>query len=265
MSNIKVYSIDQLKDIFTEVKDKVNSLQMIEMVELKPFAECTPKDIADIARAYYNGLYTVDQIKKYWPLGATNTIQLSAMEAEYSNVAHAQQNVQLQIIDHEKDILTTPINGKTNAFVSIQLKNCLTEGSFIQNNWNTSDIRQWCNTTFINALPSSLANSIKPVNKVSRLEDGTSVTTSDSAWLISARELIGSHEQYSIESSGITIYKYYEDPGHRDKTTPGESANYCWVTRSTGNIWYIYLFRYGSLLWNSATGLPWGLAPGFCL
>ena len=29
MSNIKVYSINQLKDIFTEVKDKVNSLQMI--------------------------------------------------------------------------------------------------------------------------------------------------------------------------------------------------------------------------------------------
>jgi len=53
---------------------------------------------------------------------------LSAMPATYVGESHREQEIELVIIDFNKDTLVTPINGKTTALLTVMQKDCLTDG-----------------------------------------------------------------------------------------------------------------------------------------
>ena len=210
----KIFSQAQMDEIYAYFKDKMNSLQCIRMVELKPFDECTPKDIADIAQAYYDGIYNLNDIQTVWNIGDEKMITLSAMGANYGlSDTHVQQNVVFRLIGIGHDTLATPINGIEKAIITLEMKDCLEKTGVMSptstwSGWKDLPRRSWCNDTFKNALPSDLQDAIKTVEKIS-IKSSTKNefdTTNDDCFILSAFER-GMYDWQSKQTGAI--YDYY--------------------------------------------------------
>ena len=206
----------------------------LSFLTIVTFSDGTDEEILAMVQAHYD-----DKIKlsDYWAIGDTRTVTLSAMSATYVGESHSSQNVQLTIIDFDHDDLVTPINGKTKAAISVQLKNCLnTKGYMNSSNtnsggWEESARRKWCNDIFYNAIPSILRNGIKQVIKKNyKVYNSNNITTtSDYCFLLSETEIFG-EKKYSIDSTEGTQYEYYKTSSNRIKQVSG--SNYYWWERS---------------------------------
>ena len=241
----------------------------LSFLTIVTFSDGTDEEILAMVQAHYD-----DKIKlsDYWAIGDTRTVTLSAMSATYVGESHSSQDVQLTIIDFDHDDLVTPINGKTKAAISVQLKNCLnTKGYMNSSNtnsggWEESARRKWCNDIFYNAIPSILRNGIKQVIKKNyKVYNSNNITTtSDYCFLLSETEIFG-EKKYSIDSTEGTQYEYYKTSSNRIKQVSG--SNYYWWERSphgslssgccgvTGD---------GSANYFGASG-TYGLAPCLCI
>ena len=206
----------------------------LSFLTIVTFSDGTDEEILAMVQAHYD-----DKIKlsDYWAIGDTRTVTLSAMSATYVGESHSSQDVQLTIIDFDHDDLVTPINGKTKAAISVQLKNCLnTKGYMNSSNtnsggWEESARRKWCNDIFYNAIPSILRNGIKQVIKKNyKVYNSNNITTtSDYCFLLSETEIFG-EKKYSIDSTEGTQYEYYKTSSNRIKQVSG--SNYYWWERS---------------------------------
>ena len=193
----------------------------LSFLTIVTFSDGTDEEILAMVQAHYD-----DKIKlsDYWAIGDTRTVTLSAMSATYVGESHSSQDVQLTIIDFDHDDLVTPINGKTKAAISVQLKNCLnTKGYMNSSNtnsggWEESARRKWCNDIFYNAIPSILRNGIKQVIKKNyKVYNSNNITTtSDYCFLLSETEIFG-EKKYSIDSTEGTQYEYYKTSSNRIK------------------------------------------------
>ena len=193
----------------------------LSFLTIVTFSDGTDEEILAMVQAHYD-----DKIKlsDYWAIGDTRTVTLSAMSATYVGESHSSQDVQLTIIDFDHDDLVTPINGKTKAAISVQLKNCLnTKGYMNSSNtnsggWEESARRKWCNDIFYNAIPSILRNGIKQVIKKNyKVYNSNNITTtSDYCFLLSETEIFG-EKKYSIDSTEGIQYEYYKTSSNRIK------------------------------------------------
>ena len=241
----------------------------LSFLTIVTFSDGTDEEILAMVQAHYD-----DKIKlsDYWTIGDTRTVTLSAMSATYVGESHSSQDVQLTIIDFDHDDLVTPINGKTKAAISVQLKNCLnTKGYMNSSNtnsggWEESARRKWCNDIFYNAIPSILRNGIKQVIKKNyKVYNSNNITTtSDYCFLLSETEIFG-EKKYSIDSTEGTQYEYYKTSSNRIKQVNG--SNYYWWERSPcddDSTGFCRVDAGGNANFNGA-GTSRGFAPCLCI
>lgn len=238
-------------------------------VPIVTWADGTYDEISAMLDAHYAGTINISD---YWSVGDVRTIPLSAMSATYVGESHSSQDVQLTIIDFDHDDLVTPINGKTKAAISVQLKNCLnTKGYMNSSNtnsggWEESARRKWCNDIFYNAIPSILRNGIKQVIKKNyKVYNSNNITTtSDYCFLLSETEIFG-EKKYSIDSTEGTQYEYYKTSSNRIKQVSG--SNYSWWERSPygrNSSNFCYVSSVGNADWIIASTTI-GFAPCLCI
>jgi len=132
--------------------------------------------IEQLVANHYAG---ITDLYSMWDVGQTRTVQLSAMPAG-NFIAHSQQNVTFRLAKKGGKTLKTPINGNTECiftFVTSTLNETGSDVSFIYNPseqqgdvypigyyytvWSDCLRRQWCNTTYKNAIPEYLRNVLK--------------------------------------------------------------------------------------------------------
>jgi len=159
----KIFSQAQMDEIYAYFKDKMNSLQCIRMVELVPFEECTWEQIYNITKAYYDGLYSLEDITKVWNIGDSNTFTIPKMSGQ------PEQPITMEIIDFNHDTLETSIGDKTKGLITLSAKNMLDNTMQFSDNLysdakysaSTNDVAIWMNGTLYNNLPTEIKNSIK--------------------------------------------------------------------------------------------------------
>lgn len=111
---------------------------------------------------YYNNDLTATEMKKWWKLGDSRNIPLSAMAATGVGETHAAQTVGAKILDYEHDILGNVINSKTKSCMTLGFR--LTEKGVYGSplgGWNASARRTWCNDVVLPALPLWILSKIK--------------------------------------------------------------------------------------------------------
>ena len=252
LNELKLYDC-LLKQYIDNVKARVSSNQIDELFNSIPsFASATDQQIADIINGYYNGTYSLEDIQKSWHLGDTRDISLSAIGTSGNGwtdlESHRAQTVTIQIIDFEHDDLTTSINGKTKALITVDLKNCLrdatvgdfegqnntevgimqfnlydSDNNYLQRSWKLCDRRAWCNDGFYNALPSYIRSLVKLVDKKTysgnpgwanqNLPAPTLEITSDKVFILSENEFqcgVANSTRINMQTEGFP-YKFYDD------------------------------------------------------
>ena len=234
LHNIGTYTITC--DIY-ERSINVSQLGITMAYEIGPeivsWSEGTDAQIAKLIEAAYK-----DDVDLYddagWRIGDERVMSLSAMDATGVSESHRAQDVSMVIIDFNHDTLTTPINGKTKALITINQKSCLmaegiddTNGSSNSENgymnstndtttgWTNCARRTWCNSIYYNALSSGFKSLVKQVNKLTSAgnQSATINTTADYCFLPSEIEIFGS----------VTNSK------------AGEGSQYAWFASSASN------------------------------
>ncbi len=257
-----------------------------------PWATASDEDIIKMINAYYDGDITIDDIKTKNSVGDTRSVTLSAMKATGVSESHREQIVQFVIGDFEHDDLTTSINGKTKACMTLIQKDCLmdaanqsnptngsgnTENGYINStitnvgSWRDCARRTWCNNIYFNSLPENIRNLIKEVKKLTSAGSNSStiVTTNDKIFLASDIEILGTCT-YTFSGEG-TQYQYYKNSSVNRIKLPtwdtrdtniyltrspvkGNSAHWCIISSSGGS---------SASDWFATT--TFGISPNFCI
>ena len=204
---------------------------------------------------YYSGWLTIDDIKTKNSVGDTRSVSLSAMSATGVGESHRAQTVEFAIADFEHDDLTTHINGCTKAAITLTQVHCLmdaanesnpvnslnnTENGYMNSTdtnvggWKSCARRAWCNNVFYNALPDTIRNIVKEVDKLTLAgnESTTIITTSDKVFLLSEIEVFGGTDCSVVgEGSQYTYYKITSNRYKNPKWNSGAVSSY-WAERS---------------------------------
>lgn len=257
-----------------------------DFLKIVTWADGTYAEISAMLDAHYAG--TID-VSDYWSVGDVKSVSLSAMSATGVGEAHSAQNAEVVILGFEHDDLVNPINGKSKAALSLQLKNGLEVVGYIYSAhnspsyslWDGSPRQIWCNSTFKNALPAELVNLIKTVTKKtwryahsSYSGYRTQQTTEEDCFLVSEFEVFGtqglSTTDYGAVGEDGTQYEYYKTSSNRIKYlgVSGTSANTWWLRSSfvygSGSSYFRVVSTSGSV--NSSLAInAYGVAPGFCI
>ena len=258
-------------------------------IKLVPWSTGTDEEIVAMVNGYYDGKFTLEDIKSVWHLGDTRSVDLSAMSATGVRESHRAQTVEFEILDFDHDTLTTPIGSITKALITVDLKNCLrdanvtdttglsnTEHGYMnsdntsQGGWTSCARRTWCNNVFYNALPTYFKSLIKPVDKLTSAGNKSSTinTDSDYCFLLSEIEIFGSIT-YSKAGEGSQYAGFANATANKcklpkwnssslsdlwwERSPYGSSSTDFCLTYNLGNVYYSYAAR------------ALGLAPAFCL
>ena len=213
-------------------------------------------------------------------------MHLNAMAAGTGGEVHVEQNMTMVIIGIEHDDLTTAINGKAKAAITLQCREFLGNNGVAENGQNYGDTgqyadnprRTWLNNTFIGALPTTIQSLVKTVNKknLANHKDSTAgITTQDKAFLTSYPEIYGSNSykyyKGSEELEG-NQYPYYEISANRNKCennngSGGHRSDTIWWLRSPSSYdsdaWMLVVSD--SVVNNNRSEITRGIAPAFCL
>lgn len=276
---------------FSDIDDFVTRAQIDSLFEdpIPSFGTATEQEFVDIINGYYDGTYSLNQIQSTWHVGDTRDIIFNGANSGYNFPSHRQQTVTLQILDFKHDNLTTSINGKTKALITVDFKNCLrdasvgdnsgyqnTENSFMEsgqsntNGWGGCKMHGRLNSySYMNFYDSSfpvyIKQLIKPVNKLTSIggQNSNITISSDKLFLLSEVEVWDRH-YYSPEGEGY-IYSLYETESNRIKLPIGSwwlrspdidnSTHFCCADNSYGS------FSVSA----SPANNTWGVAPAFCL
>ena len=189
-------------------------------------------------------------LSEYWHVGDERVVHLNAMEATGVGESHAAQDVTFVIMNVGGKTLTTPTEGgkQTCNFV-VGMKNCLNETGYLNSthsnngSWSSSARRTWCNSTFKNAIPSTLLPIFKQFQNVTAesYNGSTNQTTDDYFALPAAAEVFKGDSQYGqggtagqqtaysnlTEFNALSRFTYYETTSNIVKTVNG-SANAWW-------------------------------------
>lgn len=249
----------------------------------------TNDEITAMVNAYYNGILSLDEIKSVWNLGDTRSVDIAAMEATYVGESHRAQTVQMEILDFDHDILTTPVGSITKALITVDLKDCLrdatvsdtggssnTEIGYMNSastnvgGWTSCARRSWCNEVFFEALPNNIKSVVKAVNKLTSAGNQSSTinTDSDYCFLLSEIEILGSIS-YSVAGEGSQYAWFSNAIANRYKLPKfnGSSLSSYWFDRSpAGNSSrnFCFINNRGNDGSNDASS-RYGISPAFCI
>lgn len=255
----------------------------VQSLVIKPFATATDAEIADMLAAHYAGdinLYN----ETGWNVGAERTVQLSAMAATGVGETHVAQSVTFVIMNHGGKTLNTPISGKTTCAFIVGQKNLLasngtSEGGYMNDTnvnaggWESCARRTWCNSVYMNSLPSTFAALFKQVHNYTgqgSTSQSTAVDSVDYFALPSEKEVFGTvtYADATAETNN-TQFEYYQTAENRKKY-PGDgtglSAAGWWERSPTGAYatGFCSVNSSGNAASGNASGTR-GLAPFGCI
>ena len=268
---------------------------LVKSLEIVTWAAGTDAQIAAMIEAHYAG--DID-IADYWSVGQTRTVNIASFSS--GTCTHVAQNIQLVIIGIKHDDLSSAINGKTKAAITIQTKQLLGNAGNAEReyywgsshypvsnseNWSGSPLRTtYLNTNFYNALSTTTFRSlIKTVTKknLSTHTGTTTINTSDKIFLPSYPEVFGTTTYSNYISGGAVSnyegsqYNYFSTSSNRIKYWNNNGANsstafYWWLrSPSSGYIssyGYCWCFVDSDGTANASSGsFTCGLAPCFTI
>jgi hypothetical protein len=236
----------------------------------------------------------LEDIQSAWHVGDERTVSLSAMSAAYGLYdVHRAQDVKMVILDFEHDDLTTPINEKTKALITIQQKDCLMDaecaagtrdgkdntcggpmypGYYPTGNDMTTAARfAWLNNEYYNAIPNNFKQFIKMAKHKynnSDYEDGTHIQASY-IFYPSAREIV-TLDGYAFDNEGYQ-YEYYKTASNRIKRPFWGESSALYFTRTalSGDDWVVingdHAYRSGGHSHYSCAACGGNHAPAMCL
>ena len=217
----------------------VEALEHSSQPTFPTWANGTDAEIADALTRHYNG--EID-LTDYWSVGDERVVHLSAIEATEGYNAQSEQDITLVLVNAGGRILTTPINGHTECAFVVGQKDCLdTVGCFYFNSVNaasgwmtrskdSSDIRTWLNSNYINALPATLRGIFKShaIPYCASYNVSTVSTDNSIVGLPARKEIVGGDVSYDKASSSYEQLAYYQDSSNRIKKVSG-NANAYWT------------------------------------
>ena len=267
------------------IKKNENGLRD-DLVELVSFESATVKQMNKILNAYYTDLYSAEAIKKVWKVNQKRTMNLDAISKYKSLESHRSQNIEVKIIDFEKDELVTPIGEHTKALITLTQVDSLMSGDAVTyqentekgcinldgsavNSWIDSLRRDWLNHKYLNAFQEAIRNSIKQVKKKTSIGNGSSqiVITEDYIFFASEVEVTG-ETKYSYRGEGQQ-YAGFKSKDNRLKKPEWNSTNPAsiWWTRSPQSARtpaFCYINNVGTSSYAYANENQ-GIAPCFCM
>lgn len=272
---------------------QIYSLDLL-LLKIVTFANGTDEEILDMIEAHYANKIN---IRDYWAVGDKRTVHLSAMSATGVGESHREQDVQMAIADFDHDELTTTINGHTEAAVTLTQVDCLmdannasnpvnggnnTENGYMNSTdtniggWKDCARRTWCNNVYFNALPATIKNAVKSVNKETSVgnQSPTIQTTEDKVFLLSEIEIYGTNLHGNTGGSFIGEgwqYTYYRTTSSRVKQPLwDETSDSCAVWQRSPNRSSVIYFCSMNLkdltrggYYNASAAF--GIAPCICL
>lgn len=238
---------------------------------LVPWATGTDDQIVAMVNGYYDGKLTIDEIKSVWSIGDCRSVDLAAMEAVYVGESHRAQTVEMMIIDFEHDNLTTPINDKRKALVSINQKNVLSSGDVYEINdqqntekgyleiagsysWGESPRRKWCNEVYYQSIPAKIRGIIKECIKPA------GSYADDLIFLLSITET-GAGAR-GVDGAPYSFFDTAEDRAKKPQYTGYISCSYWTRTAAPSGAFRINASAGSSI---SPPSTLYGIAPAFCL
>jgi len=248
---------------------KEEEIENSKTLEIVSWKEGTDEQIAAMISAHYAG--QID-ISDYWNIGDVRTISIASFSS--GSRIHAAQNIQLVIIGIKHDDLTTSINGKSKAAITVQTKQLIgnagnTEREYYwgsshypvdnNDNWSNNPLRTYLNTNFYNALGDTFRNLIKTVTKknLNTHTDTSTIDTNDKIFLLSYPEVFGTTVYSNYISRGAVSnyegsqYNYFSTSSNRIKYRNNNGAN-----SSTAYYWWL---RSPSSYYGSSNGYCWCL------
>ena len=196
-------------------------------LKIVPFKTGSDEDIAAMLEAHYNGEINIGD---YWEIGDTRKVHINEWNSGATD--HLEIDTTMVILGFNHDDLTTAINNKTKAAVTIGFREVVASpdgGNEYEyywgesytpvndnDNYSGSGLRNYLNNDLIEAMPSSFSSMIKEVNK-KNLEyhtksDGAPLITKDKIWLMSYPEVFG-NTSYKDYLNGKTECDYSKDVG----------------------------------------------------
>lgn len=182
-----------------------NAFNVTPELHISSFSDATDEEIESLLNAHY--LNKID-ISDYWSLGDVRSLELNGVKSDFI------------IIGFNHDELTNPINGHTNAALSIRaLNSCksvrIADSQSNKCGWSGSHIRMNEFNSIIDWFPQSFRKLIKSVEKKTSLGNKSTEIgiTSDKLWLISEVEFFGSNLK-TIPGEGVQ-YEYYKNESSR--------------------------------------------------
>lgn len=260
--------------------------------KVKPFGECTDAELKKCLEMHYNG--EID-LTEFWHIGDTRKIHLNGIASPSTNAytdPWPEQDITIVITEMNYHDLETPINGKTKAIITCQVReavNNLTADISVQGTVAFStmpfslagwDFMNWMDNDFYNtAIPVGLRPLIKPIKHM--LFDSREALKEQEfiqkVFLPSAAEVEKDPQMYNSSHSALIPWRYFTDnSSHKIKygNNNGKSNNVAveWLTLMPG----YFLPFLGSMLYTvTATGeldydggqknVGYAFTPAFCL
>lgn len=218
-----------------------------DFLKLVSWSAGTDEEIVAMVEAAKNG--QID-LADYWAVGQERQITLNSMTADVAKAseAHASQTVTFVLLHKGLYDLVTPAkdkNGNTRTKVSfiVGMKNNLAETGCMNSDgnnagsWNSCPRRTWCNSTFYNAIPSSIRPIFAKFKTVTASENNSdTLKTSEDYFALCAEKEVFGTRTYSrqAEANALTQFEYYGlNSTNRVHKTGGNAS-----TQTSGNWWW---------------------------
>lgn len=200
-------------------------------------------EIVAMVQAADNGAINLSD---YWSVNDERQMVLSSISATGGWEAHASQTVTFVLMDTNKYTLTTPTtSGRTTCSFAVGMKNSLAEtGKTTASAWNNSGRRGWLNSSFLNAIPSTIVSIFKQFKtpSINSYRGSTIIYTDDYFALWAEKEMSGKRTySNNNEANALSAIAYYTTSSNRIKKNGGNDS-----TQSSGNWWWLRSLSYNS-------------------
>ena len=224
-------------------------------------------------------------LSDYWAVGDVRTVQLSAMSATGVGESHSAQEVDLVLMHAGGyDLNAAVASGRTKCSFIVGQKDSLAEKGYMNSSptnsgsWNGSARRNWCNSVYKNALPSTLLPIFKQFKTITAQTHNGSTNQTSVDWfaLPAAKEVFGGSASSAGSDTGYSNLKefnalfqfdYYKTTSNRVKKLGKTGSVSDWWERSPyyrDSSCFCEVYNRGGAGYYGA-GMPYGLAPFGCI
>lgn len=242
LSGKPIKDIEDLRILKTTVETKIRASHSFVPV---PWSTGTDEGIVAMVAAADAGKIN---LADYWAVGDTRTVHLSAMEATGVGESHTEQDVELVLMHAGEYKLNSAVeSGRDTCSFVVGMKDCLNEAGYMNSvdtnsgSWDACARRDWCNSVFKDAIPTSLLPIFKQFKTITaETYNGTTLKTSVDWFALPAeREIFGTMYKYNDDgfvcdteatSADMFQFDWYKTAANRTKKHNGSA--YAWWERS---------------------------------